>query len=325
MKRKTRSILFASFIGLAAIVLVGIVVYSRGLDTSTSLSATSGIGESIGLSAETAHVHDDKNDRTTVVIQDVDFPDGEVILVKWHRRPSIPIPDVPYGEHLDELYSLANAGDSTSAFVLYNIMQSCRFAPESEVDLNEAIDKLQQTHEIAIGNSGDVTRIADPEQIPMLIEVLKAGTKNCGGITAAEKARTMHWLEIAASENGASTAKVLLASEGDDSGERERLYRESWEQGNIDGLYGLSHELQLSYNSGDKPTNKVAAYAALFAYTELLESGFTDHGEIANRQLERVRRTLDEATKLMVNYELVEATRIAKDLIRSNPNCCLAI
>ena len=82
-----------------------------------------------------------------------------------------------------------------------------------------------------------------------------------------------------------------------------------------------------NYNSGANPADNVNAFAALLAYSTLIEAGMggSDHGPIAHRQVQRVKDMLQEAKVTLREYELEEATALASQLIISNPNCCFAM
>ncbi len=255
----------------------------------------------------------------------VNFDDGEILIPNWRRPDDLPTLVAPFSDDVPQLVALAKEGDALSSYSLHLVLEGCRSAPSSAQERDEIIIRMQQTHEIVIPGETQLARITDPEQLPLFVQSIESSYENCKGIDTQYLVDSNEWLEIAATDSGPPSAKLEYAATLSDPLTRQELYRKAWEQGDIESLFYLSHELQLSYNSGEEPTNNVNAAAMLLAYSKLLEAAMSTHGEIANRRINRVNEIYAEASLLLASHELTRAEELAKEIIRSNPKCCLSL
>lgn len=252
------------------------------------------------------------------------FSDGEQIPIYWRKRSKRPaLPDFSLRAY-DELSQVALNGDPYVPAILYDMVKACEYAPADDQALQDEIDWLQQTHQVRVNRNDHEVYVNTLSRVPEMIENMKKVYADCNSLAPEEKNNPERWLEVAV-ENGNSVAMVDLANQTEDAEQSLLLHQRAWQTGDPFGLYGM-YEIGLkAYESGADPDGNVSAYAALMAFTLVTEQRFraTDT-QSGLRSAMRFREDYDQKIKVLRPAELEQATAEAKELIRSNANCCLS-
>ncbi len=254
----------------------------------------------------------------------VEFGDGDAIAISYNQPPKYP--DIPAGsvsEFYEELSWRARAGDADAAFLLHNSLAGCsRSRIESEEELNEAIDHLYQTH--SIQKSGDGIPHIIPGSGYERLEIIEAGLREsfvkCKGLNDEQIANGNQWLTLAAN-NGNSHAAHRLAQEyyASDLGESIKYLEMAWLSGELDALSALAF-----IHSKGRPneTDPVQANAYWRLYVMITQQLQEAGGELLYvPQSEEI--TASYASQLRP-HEVEQSIALAKQILRSNPNCCFS-
>lgn len=253
------------------------------------------------------------------------FSDGSAVNINWRPQPDFEgAPLAPFAPHFSILAGKAQSGDTKSAFSLFDMLEQCVRAHQSEAELNDAVELLYQTHHLQTPDQAEPRRMASPEKIPMIESMLRQDFQNCNGLSRAQIDGRDAWLEIA-STGDMPHAKLIYAATQEDHYAALSYFEAAWAMGEIDALPSMASIFRHQYDIGEEPTFKVKAYATYLAYARLLEATMgpgTGHGLIADRQVERVQQGLNDRAGELVQYELDDANRIAFELVSSNKACC---
>lgn len=254
---------------------------------------------------------------------EINLPGGEPLEIAWRRQPPVEYPMPPFEHQYEILRHQAESGNGMSALILHGIMQMCASAFDTEEELEEAIDLLQQTHSVRLPNMEVPATVSDPQQIPMFVQQMTTQYEDCSGLELQHESESTKWLKLAA-EKRVPIAMIEYANQISDPNEAIDWFKGAWEEGESEGLMSMSNVYFANYNSGEKPEDNVKGFATLLAYTQLVETGMggPDHGPVAHRQVQRIKNMLDEAKSTLKQYEIDEATALARKLIASNSNCC---
>ncbi|HNP66077.1 MAG TPA: hypothetical protein PKH39_19270 [Woeseiaceae bacterium] len=197
---------------------------------------------------------------------------------------------------------------------------------DTEEDLENAIDILQQTHTVHFPNMATPATLTDHEQIPTVIQQMTSRYEDCSGVDLKHETETTDWLKVAA-ERRVPIAMIEYANQIADPQEAIAWFEGAWIEGDAEGLLYMSNVYFDNYYNGRNPGDNVNGYAALLTYTLLVDAGMggSDHGAVAHRQVQRVKDQLEQAKESLRQYELDEAAVLASKLISSNPNCCFGM
>ena len=254
------------------------------------------------------------------------FSDGESLPVLWRKKSGAPADsEKPLGQQYEELVAAASAGSADAAVSLVEITDYCEHSFESQEQVDDAVSFAYQAHRLKTPQMAQPIEISEPEKVEQYIDLLvREPYQRCASLTPAQKQESDHWLRMAA-DLGDSLAMLEYARLSDDRELREEYLMKSWMAGEADALRLLSQHYGEAYESGESPSNKVLAYAMFLAYERLLDAALQDHGPISHSWLYRNQDRLAEMTIRMHSYEVSQAMRMAKDLIRSNPACCYSM
>lgn len=253
----------------------------------------------------------------------VEFSDGDAIAISYNQPPKYP--DIPAGsvsEFYEEWSSRARAGDGDAAFLLHNSLAGCRSRIESEEELNEAIDQLYQTH--SIQTSGDGIPSIIPGSQYERLEIVEAAIRDsfvkCKELNDEQIANGNEWLTLAAN-NGNSHAARQLAQEYfvSDLGESIKYLEMAWLSGDLDALSVLAF-----IHSKGRPdeTDPVQANAYWSLYVMITQQLQEAGGELLYvPPSEEI--TASYASQLRP-HEVEQSIALAKQILRSNPNCCFS-
>lgn len=252
----------------------------------------------------------------------IEFPDGDLLDIRWRRHPKA---GVELTENLSQDYDVlrhaAEGGDGLAAQMLYENIFTCQKTYATREELEHAIDTLQQTNVIPQPDTGITAHITEPEKIDEIIENLRRQYASCSRLSIEQRDDEQKWLELAVA-NGNSLAMLEYGRALEDPVQAGRLFQQAWFLGNADALSFLADRYRESYENGVAPDDKVRWYAALYVFSRLLDAAHGGETGVAARWAQRNRAILDEATKDMLPHELDEAVELAKQMIRSNSNCC---
>ncbi len=234
-------------------------------------------------------------------------------------------------EDYDALKELALKGDSDAAFLLAQWLESCQQAPppESEKDLEKAINDIEQTHSVRSYREGKLQhgQLKNPtqEQIALAQEVQRRQFKSCNAVSLARRDEADTWLDLAES-NGSYEARMRRAASGRlPADESVRVLSELWQAGDPAALLSLSKIYRDEYNSGGWPDAEPKSVGAELAFlitqeALMLEAELSDK---TSNHLERVNAAVSHRLSMLVPYKREEAYEFARELLASNQNCCV--
>ena len=253
------------------------------------------------------------------------FPDGESVQIKIRSSPEWRIVDkdeAPLAELYSQLRQEALAGDASAAFLLSTALNGCDFAYPDEVSMNEAIDHLRRTGELRAPGTAEPTPIRPGSDISQVEEDLfRRPFRFCRGISLEQRAESTTWLKMAA-EQGHPGAAIAYARKLGRSNEAVRMYEIAWR----DGKYDAAGQLAKLYEQGkgtERAPDAVKALAYYYLYNKItlhrLQGATTP---IRSRGYELERQDLDSRMASAAPEVRDAAMRLAKQLLRENPNCC---
>lgn len=254
----------------------------------------------------------------------------ESLRVQLRSLPRIDASKYPV-EDYDALKALALKGDPDAAFLLAQWLESCRHAPppESEQDLERAINDIQQTHRVRSYRDGRLNhgQLKNPseKQIALAQEVQRRQYKSCNGLALETRDEAADWLDLAEA-NGSDDARFRRAASGRlAANESIQVLNEIWQEGNPAALLSLSKVYRDEYNSGDWPEAEPKSVGAELAFLVtqdalLREAGMAD--EIPDN-LGQVNAAVLHRLSMLVPYKRDEAYEFARKLLGDNENCCM--
>lgn len=313
------------FVGVAVTALIVVALSFRSTETDSRSAEQIGLDEHVGVGSASAAVVSNVDallvGHSPTSIQ---YPDSEVLKINWRAYPRPQFQrDQSFARNYEMFRDRAEAGDGTASLLLHDMVTSCQSAFDTEDQLENAIDRLQQTHTLQLAKMQKPVPLDDPDQIPQFVEQMRSQYQGCSQLDAEQKAEPGQWLQLAA-EQRLSPAMIEYGNQIADPTEAMEWFKGAWDEGEVEGLMMMSKVYQFQYQSGQYPAHNINAYASLMAYAKLVEAGMggADHGPIAHGEVRRVQDMLDHATDSLKQHELTEAIALSKELINSNPNCC---
>ena len=258
---------------------------------------------------------------------DVQVVEEEMIVINWREPPhrKFIFPNGTPLENYEYYEALAESGDGFAAYQIANMMSSCRHAPPSQEQLQEAIVQMRRTFTYYDPGLKSNVRLGEPEKVEEYIEGAIDHFESCKDFTVGQREEHDDWMELA-SNNGHTTAMLDYGNKLDNPAAAVDLFRSAWSKGDANALRSLSVGLERVYDGGIDPSAKVPAYAAMHAFVTLLRKAHgTDPERIVGRWTLRNQAKLDEMTKVMFPDELATAVELSRQLITSNENCCYSM
>ena len=314
-------------VALAAIITVGAFVVGSDAPRHSKSSVAApakDTGQNVVSPASTGSAGDEEAE-ARVQSSVIQFPDGDMVQVTWRVRDIFDHVSPPYGKHYEPLRDLALEGDPYTAFSLFLVLDECKGAFESQDEVTAEINRLRETHMLRFPQWGNkILRARDSTDVEPMISRIQAHFDKCEPITAEQKSEGDMWLKKAAS-GGPTTAMIWYGTVLDDHDKAVLMLERAWNDGAYRALPELAKRYQENFDSGMVPTDKIRAFAALYAYAKLLEHAQVTHGYPPGRAMERAESAVELRTALMHEHEIKEGIEAAKIIIRSNPNCCFGI
>lgn len=245
------------------------------------------------------------------------FDDGDVIPIRWHQKP---IPSIDRSGAREDNYAIwrsqAEAGNEEAAFVLWTMLNSCKFAYQKPEELDNALNITRQTQTIKLPGM-DQAHFVTRESAEDWERILLMSFENCVGITDEQKSERNKWLKMS-SDAGYPLAMMEYSAVKKDFESAMELEQTRWRSGDVDAMFKLYELYQQEYESGARPENKIIAYSHLLVFHRISEQKWA----ASSKNMQHFKPKIDEAAARLQPYELEQATVMAKDMIRSNPNCC---
>ena len=248
------------------------------------------------------------------------FPDGETITLTY-VSPSLDTEglDTESLEQLDDgvsagfygpLSEAARDGNADAARVLFQQLKNCTALASTREQLNERIQALRNAV-LADGPSVE-ERIAEEEQ----------GFRRCEGTNTEMMDEAVELLRLGA-DAGDKVNALLYASEVMNSHPdfAEEYFRRAWQNGGINGLFGLSRIL--SDRAHTSYEDAVIAHAHSFAWlaTRLaLYDGLPE--ELFDYERERLLIEWKELEASGSYPVVLDGIALAREIIVGNPRCC---
>jgi hypothetical protein len=255
---------------------------------------------------------------------EIEFPSGGTAQVNWQ---TLPIPSMkttpPLADHYAMLREEAEMERPEAAFVLYKILESCKFAYEERRDLEVALHDLKSTHMLRAPEMDQPVLLRKEESIRNWETILRTSHEACGGISREQKGERNKWLEISASA-GYPIAMREYSATIDEYEAGVSLDITRWHNGDAQALRSLAMRYWKNYDDGNKPTDKISAYAAMFAYKRIALENAARTGHEHDRRLERIQSELDSIGGRLREFEIEIALAEAEELVKSNQNCCFS-
>lgn len=251
------------------------------------------------------------------------FSDGDAIAISYNQPPKYP--DIPAGsvsEYYEEWSSRAKAGDGDAAFLLHNSLANCKSRIESEEELNEAIDQLYQTHSTQTSDDGTPNTIPgfQDERLKIVETSLRKSFVKCKELTDEQMPNGSEWLILAANHGNAHAARQLAQELFvSDLGESIKYLEMAWLSGDLDALPELAFIYSKGGPDGTDPVQANVYWSLYVMITkQLQEAG----GELLHAPPSE-EITASYASQLRP-YEIEQSIAMAKQILRSNPNCCFS-
>lgn len=168
----------------------------------------------------------------------IPFDDGDVIPVRWHKKP---IPSIDRSGAREDNYpkwrSEAEAGNEEAAFVLWTMLNSCKFAYEKQEDLNTALNITRQTQTIKLPGM-DQARFVSRENAEDWERILLMSFEACVGITEEQKRERNKWLKMSA-DAGYPLAMMEYSQVKKDFESAMELEQSRWRAGDVAAMFKL--------------------------------------------------------------------------------------
>lgn len=239
---------------------------------------------------------------------EVRFPDGDRVEIRW-REPEQLSFEVTGNATTDyvPLRLAAEAGDGLAAFTLAMNLEACRQSYRDESALQAAIDKLRQTGMLDLPGLDHDIEIPSPGETQSYVDELTTKYEACRNISDRQIAETELLIGMSA-EAGNPMGEMEYGRRLDDDVAKREYYERAWQGGQMHALLFLAESYRAGYDDGLDPVDKLRWYAAYFL-----------HGQLSGAPHDTM---LEQAEKELLPREVDEALAIAKDMLRSNPNCC---
>lgn len=238
-------------------------------------------------------------------------------------------PIIPYYEPesvADDYFVLrekANNGDLGSAHMLFRILRDCRnFAYETKAELEEAVVHLYNSYEILPTVEGGIpTTLDQSEDLVRLEAWVRKKFATCEGVTAEQEAEAESWLEFAGDRGYLPALRELTAGTPDIE-KKIHYIQMSWDYGDITGLFNLGYYNSIGLIGGG--TDHVNAYGQFLLFDLLLAESKDLYGERSDPWTAKVKGYLEHYANSLPEYQRKEAELYAFELLKANPNCCVA-
>ena len=221
----------------------------------------------------------------------------------------------------------ARNGDAASAFSLYNALSQCQRAYTDEVDLETAIEKLHATRSLALPNRTE-PMVFRGEDIQNTETQLRNDYSRCKGLTDTQKFEDYRaWLKMSADGEFLPAVDRLSWTQFEKGEFDDSLASldKAWILGSPLATRGL-YELY-KHGHGNIEPDKVTAAAYLYLGTALAEAqrppGSYEKGGVIERMLGRSAELLEQELLSLNQHEVQTAVSMAREILTSNPNCCV--
>lgn len=241
----------------------------------------------------------------------IPFPDGsvlEVAVARPHRLYRDAAKERDYGPRLAELERAAGQGDARAATTVADLLRRCSTVPADPADY--------QAGEIRLRESLAAQGIDPTPALERYYRTYDA----CLSVPASQRNEASRWLRLA-TELGDPEAPRQLAMDQLGTYAGFVLLRQAWEAGNADVLLELSRAYEHGWASPDGKPDPAMAYA----YSYLAHYIWTPPPtrERPGFSFERRNAHLTNARPLADPAARDAALMQARDLLLSNPNCCV--
>lgn len=247
----------------------------------------------------------------------ITFPDGEHIPVSL-RQTSYRYPTgvTSLANEYGRLVEDALNGDVATAHYLYKSLRRCG-KPEfaNEADLEAAITEFYQTERYTTSDGINVGVSGGPNVREGVEESLREEFAFCVGVDQRDLSDFDHWRDLAI-ENGHVGAALsydngLLRR----SPERVTAYKKAFELGSINAAGHVS----IAYKEGwpGQEPDLVQAYAYAYIHANLFQA------YAPKKYHQRADYNLNQIVNTMPLYQMDEAVALAKEILTSNPECCI--
>ena len=269
-----------------------------------------------------APIHHVSSDREIEYATSVEFPDGTEVPVKWQVMPTPDwIEKPPFADDYPLLSIEAENGDPAAAFRLWQILSRCEKAYDTETQLTNAMNIMQERHQVQLPGMEAPAYIASEDTRGVMRTMLEQLFRDCEGITREQKQERSRWLEDAAFAEY-PVAMMEYSSITPDYETGLAIDKVRWEKGDAHALQSLADRYWQTYLSGSHPENKILSFAHLYAYTLVGEIRFERGSGTPDARLDSIRSKLHEVTGQMNPAELDEAIDLAKSLLVDSSTCC---
>lgn len=244
------------------------------------------------------------------------FPDGARITVHmdltWSETGVADLDDGKSPDFFAALQPGASVGDGPSAYRLYEALQSCLNAPNTDAALEAAIARAR--------NSGTAPATSQPQEIG--IELLERVRFRCGNTEPAMYAKALEYLKLAADRGHVRSALAYADHiEQTDPLAAIRYYTIAWDAGSLSGARGIGRVMNRQTEKSFDESVMAFAYSYAGAAVELaIYDGL--HGEVTARARDELVSALRREERQASASALMPGYRMARRLIENNIACC---